>query len=109
MICKKIRPALLVVLALQQLCSPAFAQNSMPQKSEVTSSKALPTVKKTIKKPVKKRIIPALKNTQSEQTFTTQLLPEPAVMEAPIIYPPLPEAMVEAPPPPPPLPKIIPT
>jgi periplasmic protein TonB len=73
----------------------------------VISSKALPTVKKNIKKPVKKRITPALKNTQSEQTITTQPLPEPAVVEAPIIYPPLPEPVVEAPHPPPPLPKII--
>ena len=47
MTCKKIRPALLVALALQQFCSPVFAQSSMPQQSEVTSSKALPTVKKT--------------------------------------------------------------
>jgi protein TonB len=102
---KKIRPVLLVTLALQQFCSPVFAQNLMPQQSEVTSSKALPTVKKTIKNPVKKRIIPALKNTQSEQTITTQPLPKPAVAEAPI-YPPLPEPVVEAPPPAP-LPKII--
>ncbi|CAH1082280.1 hypothetical protein NTG1052_420059 [Candidatus Nitrotoga sp. 1052] len=35
-----------MVLALQQLCSPVFAQNSAPQQSEATSSKALPTVKK---------------------------------------------------------------
>lgn len=103
MTCKKIRPALLVTLALQQFCSPVFAQNSIPQQSEVTSSKALPT----IKKPVKEKITPALKNIQPEQTITTQPLPEPAVVEAPIIYPPLPESVVEAPPPPPPLPKII--
>ena len=107
MACKKIRPALLVTLALQQFCSPVFAQSSMPQQLEVTSSKALPAVKKTIKKPVKKRINPTLKNTPSEQTITTQPLPEAAVVEAPIIYPPLPEPVVEAPPPPPPLPKII--
>ena len=79
----------------------------MPQQSEVTSSKALPAVKKTIKKPVKNRITPALKNTPSEQTITTQPLPEAAVVEAPIISPPLPEPVVEAPPPPPLLPKII--
>lgn len=104
---KKTRSALLVALALQQFCSPVFAQNSMPQPSEVTSSKALPTVKKIIKKPVKKRITPAIKKTQSEQTITTQPLPEPAVVEAPIVSPPLPEPVVKAPPPPPPLPKII--
>lgn len=91
MTCKKIRPALLVTLVLQQFCSPVFAQNSIPPQSEVTSSKALPTVKKTIKKPVKKRITPALKNTQSEQTITTQPLSEPTVLEPTIIYPPLPE------------------
>lgn len=102
---KKTRSALLVALALQQFCSPVFAQNSM--QSEVTSSKALPTVKKIIKKPVKKRITPVIKKTQSEQTITTQPLPEPAVVEAPIESPPLPEPVVKAPPPPPPLPKII--
>ena len=104
---KKTRSALLVALALQQFCNPVFAQNSMPQQSEVTHSKTLPTVKKTIKKPVKKRITPAIKKTQSAQTITTQPLPVSAVVEAPIESPPLPEPVVKAPPPPPPLPKII--
>lgn len=79
MACKKIRPALLVTLALQQFCSPVFAQNSLPQQSEVTSTKTLPIVNKTIKKPVKKRITSTLKNKPSEQTITAQPLPESTV------------------------------
>ena len=102
---KKARPALLVALALQQFCSPVFAQNSMPQQSEVTSSPTLPSVKKTVKKPVKKRIAPPIKKTPSEPTVLTQPLPEPAVVEAPIVSVPLP--VVQAPAPTPPITKII--
>lgn len=107
MIFKKNRSALLVALALQLLYSPVFAKNSAPQQSEAASSKALPTVNKTIKKPVKKRITPAIKQTPSEQTITTEPLPEPTVVEALIESPPPPEPVVKAPPSPPPLPKII--
>lgn len=101
---RKIQSVLLVALAAQQFCSPAFAQGSAPQQLESTSAKALPTVKKPIKKPVKKRIVPT---TPPEQTIMTQPLPAPTVVEVPSI-PPLPEEpVVEAPPPAPLLPKII--
>lgn len=104
---RKIQSVLLVALAIQQFCSPAFAQASMPQQSESTSAKALPTVKKPIKKPVKKRIAPTIKQIPPEQTIMTQPLPAPTVVEVPIVSPLPEEPVVEAPPPAPPLPKII--